>query len=217
MVRVPPIWTFKLTRSAINAVVIVALQAVPCLATADAAPVPAMDPHAAELSAQAPVVIADPTIRIRTEDPIAGGSTGALVREIPAAPSVEGLFHLREFELSVSEEEYKRHSRAVSCIDRDNVLRRLAGGAEDCRAIKPGPDELEIFTLPFLAISGWALVVLVVAGLYRFYGHWRVWRWLRRMRAQGLMPIAPNPRGVPERRSRRSNSRGKSRSRRYAG
>jgi hypothetical protein len=132
---------------------------------------------------------------------------------LPGPPVVDGLFRSREFELSVTEDEYKRHSRPVSCVNSESILRRLAGGAEDCPAIKPGVEESEVFNLPFLAICGWALVVLGVAGLHRLYGIWRVRRWLRRMRAQGLVPSAPATRRLAERRARRPSSRAKPRSR----
>jgi hypothetical protein len=203
---------FELARLAISAVVAAALQTVLCVPMVSAAPVWLTDLRPAELPAEArpnpPVPLAEDTIATRRTDP--------LVNDTPAAPSVDGLFHSREFELSVTEDEYKRYSRPASCITPDSLLRRLVGAVDDCPAIKPGAEESEAFSLPFLAICGWALVVLAVAGLYRFYGVWRVWRWLRRMRAQGFVPSITNPRRVAARRARRANSRGKPRPRRYA-
>jgi hypothetical protein len=145
----------------------------------------------------------------RDAEPFAAG--------LSSTPSVEGLFRSREFELSITEEEYKRHSSPAPCVSSESILRRLAGGAEDCPAIRPGIVESEFFNLPVLAICGWGLVVLAVAGLYRLYGIWRVRRWLRRMRAQGFVPSAVTARRLPGRRARRSSSRSKSRPRRYAG
>jgi hypothetical protein len=213
---------FELTRLAISAVVAVALEAVLCMPTAGAAPVSMTDAHSAELSAEAPPNSADPrraspTTRSREEDSTAVRGAEPFVSDIPATPSVDGLFHSREFELSVTEDDYERYSPRASCVNPDSFLRRLAGGADDCPAIKPGTDESEVFSLPFLAICGWALVVLAVAGLHRFYGVWRVRRWLRRMRAQGLVPSAAALRRVAARRARRARSHGQPQPRRYAG
>ena len=152
--------------------------------------------------------------------PSAGQADGrnAFAGELPdAGGAVDGAFHARELELNVTEEEYKRYSPPAACLNPDTILRRISGGAEDCPAIKPGPDEEEVFSLPFLAVCGWAVVVLGVAGLYRFWGVWRLRRWVHRMRALGVMPNAPSPRRTAGRRSRRSSSRGKSPFRRYAG
>lgn len=212
----------ELARLGISAVVVVTLQIALCMPIVSAAPVSPTDSYPAELSAEAPsnstiTPLDDPTARPRVEHTIAGRRAEPFVNDVPAAPSVDGLFHSKEFELSVTEEDYKRYSRPASCMNPDSLLRRLVGGADDCPAIKPGAEESEVFSLPFLAICGWALVVLAIAGLYRFYGIWRVWRWLRRMRAQGLVPSAATLRRFAARRARRASERGKPQPRRYAG
>ncbi len=208
---------FELARLAISAVVGAAMDALLCLPIAGAAPVSATDARLVEVAAEAPSDAGDPGPTSPAGRVRAGNSVERLAEpyaaDLPGPPAVEGLFRSREFELSVTEDEYKRHSPPVSCVNSESILRRLAGGAEDCPAIKPGVEESEVFNLPFLAICGWALIVLGVAGLHRLYGIWRVRRWLRRMRAQGLVPSAPPPRRLPERRARRPSSRAKPRSR----
>jgi hypothetical protein len=205
----------------ISAVLGAALGTLFCMPTAGAAPVSAGAANPIELTAEAPAETSDPGLEAQASRKRAGNPVERDAEPFTAGlwstPPIEGLFRSREFELSISEEEYKRHSPAVSCVNSESILRRLAGGAEDCPAIKPGIEESEFFNLPVLAIFGWGLVVLAVAGLYRLYGLWRVRRWLRRMRAQGFVPSAVAVRRVPGRRVRRSGSRSRSRPRRYAG
>jgi hypothetical protein len=219
--RAPQTWMFELARLAICTVVGAATAVLLCAPAARAAPISATDASRAETSAGARFEINDPGTDDRAGRPPAEDSIERYAEpsnsDAPGITPIDGLFRSREFELSVTAEEYKRYSLPVSCINSESILRRIAGGAEDCPAIKPGVDESEVFNLPFLAICGWILVVLAVAGLHRFYGIWRVWRWLRRMRAQGVLPNTPPPRRVAGRRTRRSNPRGKPRSRRYAG
>ena len=185
--------------------------------TAGAAPVSAGEPNPVELTAEAPSETAYPGLEGQASPNPVQRDAESFTAGVSSTPSVEGLFRSREFELSITEEEYKRHSPAVSCINSESILRRLAGGAEDCPAIKPGIEESEFFNLPVLAILGWGLVVLAVAGLYRLYGLWRVRWWLRRMSAQGFVPSTVMARRVPGRRARRSSPRSRSRPRRYAG
>lgn len=104
-----------------------------------------------------------------------------------------------------------------ACVYPDSFLRNLAGGRDDCGFLKTGPDQSEFLTLPFLALSGWVLVICGVAVLYRFRREWRARRWLRRMQARGLAPIGTYPRRSPHRRSRRSSRHRGATSRRYAG
>jgi len=105
----------------------------------------------------------------------------------------------------------------TACVYPDSFLRTLAGGRDDCGLLKPGPDEAEFLTLPFLAVSGWVLVISGVAGLHYLHRNWRVRRWLRRMQAQGLAPSAASPRRSSQRRERRSSRHDRAGSRRYAG
>jgi hypothetical protein len=213
---------FELARLAISAVVGAAMETVLCMPTVSAAPVAVSDGHSAELRAEAPTDSGNPGLdgsasRAPAEDSIVTRGAEMLATDLLSSPWVEGLLRSREFELSITEDEYKRHSPPAPCLNSESFLRRLAGGADDCPAFKPGADESEVFNLPFVAICGWILIVLTVAGLHRLYGIWRVRRWLRRMRALGVMPSAANPRRLHRRGARRSGSRGKSRSGRYAG
>lgn len=213
---------FDLARLAISAVVGAAMQAALCMPTVSAAPVSVPYGLSAEQRAETP---SDPGDRepeasasgTPAADLVSVGYAETLATDLPSARWIDGLFRSREVELSITEDEYKRHSPPASCVNSESFLRRLAGGAEDCPAMKPGTDESDVFSLPFLAICGWVVIVLAIAGLHRFYGIWRVRRWLRRMRAQGFLPSGANPRRIRARGARRSTSRGKSRSRRYAG
>ena len=105
----------------------------------------------------------------------------------------------------------------AACVYPDAFLRSLAGGRDDCGLIKPGTDESEILTLPFLALSAWVVVICAIAALHYLHRNWRLWRWLRSMRARGLVPSATNWRRPPQRRHRRSSRHGRTASRRYAG
>ena len=105
----------------------------------------------------------------------------------------------------------------AACVYPDAYLRSLAGGRDDCGLLNPGTDESEILTLPFLALSAWVVVICAIAALHHFHRNWLVWRWLRSMRAQGLVPIATNWRRPAQRRHRQSSRHGRTASRRYAG
>ena len=105
----------------------------------------------------------------------------------------------------------------AACVYPDAFLRSLAGGRDDCGLPKPGDDASEILTLPFLALSAWVLVICTIAALPNFYRNWRVWRWLRSMRARGLVSSGTNWRRPPQRRHRRSSRHRRTASRRYAG
>src|SRR5262249_4739723 len=117
----------------------------------------------------------------------------------------------------VLDDRYKPLPSPGSCLYPDTTVRGFGDSAEDCRFIKPGKEESDFFNWAFLALSGWVLAIFTIAGLQHFHGYWRVRRWLRRMRAAGLIPKPSNLRGSAQRGSGRSSSRGGSRPRRYAG
>src|SRR5207244_11474862 len=100
----------------------------------------------------------------------------ALAGDVAVTEPLGGLFDSRPLELSPSDESYKIYSAPGACVYPDSYLRRLAGGPDDCQVIQPDDDESGVLALPFLAVSGWAMVILAVAGLHHFYGNWRVRR-----------------------------------------
>jgi hypothetical protein len=223
----------KLARIARNVIVAGAAGVVLCSLMVSAAPISTIDLHSAGLLRAAPQSfrktdtpepsVDAPNPNTPTYDSIDPVETTAwreaelLVHDFPQITALSGLFDSKEFELSVSDDNYKKYSKPSTCVYPDSFLRTLDGGKDDCDALKPGAGESDFPALPFLAISGWALVILTVAGLYHLYGNWRVRRWLRRVGAQGGGARAANPRGIPERMARRSTSRGKPHHRRYAG
>jgi hypothetical protein len=118
-------------------------------------------------------------------------------------------FDSREFEFSAADHNPTAFSDAGGCVYPDSYLRSLGGGPDECRVLLPGDDRSAIVTLPFLAASGWVLAICGIAGLRRAYGKWRIRRWVRRLHALGLVFLSADSRSL--------NSRGRSRSRRYAG
>ncbi len=118
-------------------------------------------------------------------------------------------FDSREVEFSAADDNSTAFSEAGGCVYPGSYLRSLGGGPDECGALMPGDDKSAIVTLPFLAVSGWVLAICGVAGLRRAYSKWRTRRWVRHLHARGLVAA----RAVP----RSSNSRVRSRSRRYAG
>jgi hypothetical protein len=132
---------------------------------------------------------------ITTSDPIKAitrGEPEPLANSLVGVTAVSDLFDAREFELSLLDENYKLYSDAGTCVYPESYLRTLAGGEDECGVLKPGAGDPEGFGLPFLALSGWALLILAVAGLHYAYGNWRVRRWRRRLLAQGIVMNMPN-------------------------
>ena len=134
------------------------------------------------------------------------------------ADPTAGWFDDRELKLSAAgDDKSDMFVDPTACVYPDAYLRSLAGGRDDCALLKPGTDESEILTLPFLALSAWVVVICAIAALHHFHRNWRLWRWLRSKRAQGLVPSGTNWRRPPRRRRRRSSRHGRTASRRYAG
>jgi hypothetical protein len=225
----------KLARLALNLMLAAAVKTILCLQTAGAAPLPAIDPHSGDsVHGDPPPFTASSLLEKKTIPPdppsdvpsvhIAAEGTlysieatgwrgaGLFFDHFSTIASVSGLFDSGEFELNVSDDKHK-YSSSTSCVYPDSYLRTLDGGQDDCGVVNP--DESEVFTLPFLAILGWGLVIVTVAGLYNLCGNWRVRRSLRRVGAQGIG--AARQRSIAPGTARRSSSRRKPRSRRYAG
>jgi len=206
---------------AVNVMLAAAAATILCPQSVSAAPISATDPHSGEaVHGGSPSFTASsliPGVHI----PAAEGTlysieatgwrgAGLFFEHFPTIALVSSWFDSREFELNVADDKYK-YSASTTCVYPDSYLRTLGGGADDCGVVNS--DESEVLTLPFLAILGWGLVIVTVAGLYNVYGNWRVRRWFRRAGAQGVGVGARRPRGM----ARRSSSRSKPRSRRYAG
>jgi len=221
---------------AVNLLLAAAAATILYLQTVSAAPISAIDPHSGEsargdpppltvsyllekktIRSDSPIDL--PSVHISAEGTLysieATGSRGAglFFDHFSTIASVSGLFDSREFELNVSDDTHK-YSASTTCIYPDSYLHTLGGGEDECEVVNP--DESEVLTLPFLAILGWGLVIVTVAGLYNFCGNWRIRRWLRRVGAQGVGVGAAKRRGVARGTARRSSSRSKPRSRRYA-
>jgi hypothetical protein len=158
------------------------------------------------------------TIAPHSLDPaVAAGSTDAGPQTGPAGE----WFDDRELKLSATGgDKTDLLIDPNACVYPDSFLRNLAGARDDCGFLRPGPDQSEIFTLPFLALSAWALVICAVAALHHFRRKWRLHMQAQGLApgsAPGLAPISTYPRRSPYRRSRRSSRHGRATSRRYAG
>jgi hypothetical protein len=196
-----------------------------------AAALPAILPMQTAGPAAAPLVEAQPTeFLVAPPSPLGAErktghpysiDTAVVVPAIDAAAGADptiGWFDDRELRLSASgDDKSDMFVDPAACVYPDAYVRSLAGGRDDCALLKPGTDESEILTLPFLALSAWVVVICAIAALHRFHRNWRLWCWLRSMRAQGLAPSRTNWRRPLQRRHRRSSRHSRTASRRYAG
>jgi hypothetical protein len=206
-----------LPRLVIIAVLAAALPAVLSMQTAGPAAAPLVETHPAEVLVGLPpgAGAETRTAQPHSIDPVA--TAGALDAAMEANPTA-GWFDGRELKLSaVGDDKSEMFVDPAACVYPDAFLRLLAGGRDDCGLLKPAADESEILNLPFLALTAWVLVICGVAGLHYFHRNWRLWRWLRTLRAQGFVPSATNWRRPPQRRHRRSSRQHRTASRRYAG
>jgi hypothetical protein len=162
---------------------------------------------------QAPDAVTDiPNAYLHLDEPIFAVE-GAARRE------AEQSFDSREFELDVIDDKSKPSSEPDTCVYRDSYsyLRTLSGGEGECGVVEPDAFTSRIFGLPFLALTAWILAILAAAGSYYFFGGWRSRRWLRRLRAQGILPKTARRRHLHSRGTSPSSSRRRTRSRSYAG
>ena len=206
-----------LPRLVIIAILAAALPVVLSMRTAGPAGAPLIDAQPAEFLVGPPPLAGAET---RTAHPpsIDPGAAAGAVDAATGADSTAGWFDGRELRLSAAgDDKSEMFVDPAACVYPDAFLRNLAGGRDDCGLLKPGAEEYEILTLPFLALSSWVLVICGVAGLHHFYRNWRVWWWLRSMRAQGLVSSTMNWRRPPHRRHRRSSRQRRTASQRYAG
>jgi hypothetical protein len=204
-----------LPRLVIIAVLAAALPAVLSMQTAGPAAAPLVEAQPAEFLGPPPLAGAE--TRAAHPHSIDPATAAGAIDATAEADPIAGWFDKRELKLgAVGDDKSAMYVDPAACVYPDALLRSLAGGRDDCGLLKPGADEYEILTLPFLALSAWVLVICGVAGLYHFYRNWRVWRWLRSMRAQGLVPSG-NWRRRLHRRHRRSSRHRRTASRRYAG
>ena len=206
-----------LPRLVIIAVLAAALPAVLSMQTAGPAAAPLVDTHPAEVLVGPPPVAGAETRTAQPHSIEPATAAGAVDAPMEADPTA-GWFDGRELKLSAAgDDKSEMFVDPAACVYPDAFLRLLAGGRDDCGLRKPGTDETEILTLPFLALTAWVLVICGVAGLHYFHRNWRLWRWLRSLRAQGFVPSATNWRRPPQRRHRRSSRHHRTASRRYAG
>jgi hypothetical protein len=184
--------------------------------TSGPAAAPIVEPKAAEPVGSTPPPIRAEAITAHPHsiDPAADGIAPDVASE--AVPS-HGWFDETELKLSATDDKFDVLVDPSACVYPDSFLRILAGGRDDCGFLNPGTDESEILTLPFLALSGWILVICVVAALYYFHRNWRVRRWLRRMQAQGFVRSPARSLRSSGHRAHRSGRRHRAGSRRYAG
>jgi hypothetical protein len=205
-----------LPRLIVIAVLAAALPAVLSTQTAGPAAAPLLGAQPVEFRGGPPPLSSAETRTAQPDSINPAAAAGAADATTEADPTA-GWFHGRELKLSAAgDDKSDMFVDPAACVYPDAFLRLLAGGRDDCGLLKPNADEYEILTLPFLALSAWVLAICGVAGLHHFYRNWRVWRWLRSMRAQGLVPSG-NWRRRPHRRDRRSSQHRRTGSRRYAG
>jgi hypothetical protein len=206
-----------LPRFVIIAVLTAALPAVLSMQTAGPGAAPLVDTHPAEVLVEPPPVAGAETRTAQPHSIEPAAAAGAVDAPMEADPTA-GWFDGRELKLSpAGDDKSEMFVDPAACVYPDAFLRLLAGGRDDCGLRKPGTDETEILTLPFLALTAWVLVICGVAGLHYFHRNWRLWRWLRSLRAQDSVPSATNWRRPPQRRHRRSSRHHRTASRRYAG
>lgn len=204
-----------LPRLIIIAVLAAALPSVLSMQTAGPAAAPLVEAQPAEFLGPPPLAGAE--TRAAHPDSIDPATAAGAIDAAAEADPITGWFDKRELKLgAVGDDKSAMYVDPAACVYPDALLRSLAGGPDDCALLKPGANEYEILTLPLLALSAWVLVICGVAGLHHFYRNWRVWRWLRNMRAQGLVPSG-NWRRRLHRRHRRSSRHRRTASRRYAG
>jgi hypothetical protein len=205
-----------LPRLVVIAVLTAALPAVVSMQTAGPAAAPLIEVQPAEFLVGPSPLARAPTGTAQPHSNDRAAAAGAIDMPAEAGP-IPGWFEERDLELGTAgDDKSAMFVDPAACVYPDAFLRSLAGGRDDCGLVRPGADEYEILTLPFLALSAWVLVICGVAGLHHFYRNWRVWRWLRSMRAQGLVPSG-NWRRRLHHRHRRSSRHRRTVSRRYAG
>jgi hypothetical protein len=206
-----------LPRLVIVAVLAAALPAIFPMQAAGAAAAPLVEAHPADF----PVAPPSPLGAERKTAHPSSIDPAVVVPAIDAAMGADptaGWFDGRELRLSAAgDDKSDMFVDPTACVYPDAYLRSLAGGRDDCALLKPGTDESEILTLPFLALSAWVVIICAIAALHQFHRNWRLWWWLRSMRAQGLAPSGTNWRRPLQRRHRRSSRHGRTASRRYAG
>ena len=205
-----------LPRLVIIAVLAAALPAVLSMQAAGPAAAPLVEAQPAQFLGPPPLAGAETRAAPpHSIDPAA--AAGAIDAAAEADPVV-GWFDKRELKLGpAGDDKSDMFVDPAACVYPDAFLRSLAGGRDDCGFLKPGADVSEILTLPFLALSAWVLVICGMAALHYFHRNWRLWRWLRSMRAQGLVSSTTNWRRPPQRPHRRSSRQRRTASRRYAG
>jgi hypothetical protein len=207
----------ELPRLVIIAILAAALPAVLPMETAGPAAAPLVEAQRAELLV-GPSPPTGEDVKASYPHAFDLAAAGAAIAVAPEADPAAGWFDRIELKLSAAGEgKADMFVDPAACVYPDAFLRSLAGGRDDCGLLKPGAEEPEILTLPFLALSAWVLLLCAVAALHYFHRNWRLWRWLRTMRAQGLLPSGTNWRRPPQRRHRRSSRHGRTASRRYAG
>jgi hypothetical protein len=188
--------------SAIAAIVATVLS----LQAPSAAPVSTIDPQSADLVAAA------------SYSSEAFSAVGSLKQSEIAQPGEELLptgsvaywFDGGGAEIGFSDDKSALQIDPAACLYLDSYLHSARGERDDCRILTPG-DDSKILTLPYLALSAWALVVIAAAGVYHLYR-----RWLHQLRGRGLAPPVASRRVHVARRSRRLRSRARSRRRSYA-
>ena len=205
-----------LPRLVIIAVLAAALPAVLSMQTAGPAAAPLAEAQPAEFLGPPPLVGAETRAGAHPHSIDPAAAAGAIDAAADADPTA-GWFDGRELKLGATgDDKSDMFVDPAACVYPDAFLRNLAGGRDDCGLLKPGDDPSEILTLPFLALSAWVLVICTIAALPNFYRNWRLWRWLRSMRAQGLVPSG-NWRRRLHRRHRRSSRHRRAASQRYTG
>jgi hypothetical protein len=184
-----------------------------------AAPIIALDPYPPGFALPAPLAsetspITEEITALQEPAPV---STSPLSDKFLTIGSASDWFDAGAVEPGISDDRFALQIDPDTCVYPDSYFRAPGGGGSDCRVLRPGADDTGIFTLPFLAVSAWAVIILAGAGFYRVNRTWRARRWLHHLRGQGLAPQKASRRGHAVRRSRQPRSRTRSRRRSYAG
>jgi hypothetical protein len=157
-----------LQRPVIIAVLAAALPAILPMQTAGAAAAPLVEAQPAEflVAPPSPLGAERKTAHPYSIDPAV--VVPAIDAAVGAGPTA-GWFDGRELRLSAAGDDKSDIVDPTACVYPDAYLRSLAAGRDDCALLKPGTDESEILTLPFLAFSAWVVIICAIAALHHFH------------------------------------------------
>jgi hypothetical protein len=174
--------------------------------SAGAAPAAVADTQAPEFAPAAPPGSTAPSVIADTAAVPEPAADALMVDHLNAAGTAGNWFAASELDPNVLRDKSGMQVAPGACLyPRGDAGGR--GGGGDCRLLQAGGDGSTIFTMPMVAILGWVLAIVSVAGGYYLNRYWRTRRWLHQMRSQGIMVQLVNRRGEHPHRASRARSR----------